>query len=203
MRRRCGVRKTDEASPGVRRLCIAVSSVDPAGLAGTIGYRLARTGHSAGALNGARRATSLDRALWDYQPDDDGELALLPPGVDEAQVISQFLGEARDALGQHNRGCGSSHRVRLRIAFHQGITFIADTGYSGPAVRIIRSLLNAQKLSDVLVDHVSAELAIIVSQQIFEDVIPYCPELRPAEFIQVQVMAAGNPSVSAWIRVAG
>lgn len=64
-------------------------------------------------------------------------------------------------------------------------------------------LLNAQELSDALIDNSSADLAVIVSQQVFEDVILHnSHDLQAAEFAPVQIANANETRVTAWIRVA-
>jgi len=192
----------DAANPAIRRLCIGVSF----GWARARGAsdRCAQTGELINVLDDACRDAPLDRALWHCQPQGDGELALLPPGVDEGYVIADFIREAGRVLYRHNQNIDQGSRLRLRIAFHQGITHIADSGYTGPAVAVICGLLDSQPLAHALIGNLSADLAVIVSQQIFEDVIQHDSyDLRAAEFVPVRIESPEENRTTAWIRIPG
>jgi hypothetical protein len=189
------------ANPSIRRLCIAVGWGQAVAAATAADKRSVPV--AVDVLDDVRRAAIPDRALWYCQPQDGGELVLLPPGVDEGHVIAEFTDEAGRALERHNRNRDPASPIQLRIAFHQGITLLSDSGYTGPAVRHICMLLNAQEFSDMLAASSSAELGIIVSQQIFEDVITHnSRDLRAAEFAHIQIANTNEQAVAAWIRIA-
>jgi hypothetical protein len=188
-------------NPAIRRLCIAVGADQVGELIDTADQRWAPGGE--GVLEDVRNSAALDRALWYCQPKGGGELALLPPGIDEGYIIAHFLHAAERALQRHNRDRGQDSFVRLRVAFHEGITELSDSGYSGPAVKLISGMLNAHEFCDFLTARPSAELAIIASQQVFEDVIMGSSDyMHASEFVQVQLANVNEGPVSAWIRVA-
>ncbi len=192
----------DGANPAIRRLCIAVA-FDQAHTGGKADQRAEPQGLS-DVLDDACRDAPLDRALWHCQPQGDGELAILPPGVDEGYVIGHFIREAGQALQFHNKRVEQGPRLRLRIAFHQGLTYVVDSGYMGPAVAAICGLLDSPQLTDALLNNLAADLAVIVSQPIFEEVVLHDGhDLRATEFVPAQIADPNETRLTAWIRVPG
>ena len=187
------------ANPAIRRLCIAVALHQAHDRDGALG-RLPEFG---ALLRSACRDSPLDRALWRRQPHCNGELAFLPPGIDEGYVIGYFLREAARALSEHNRSADGDSRARLEIAFHQGLTYITDSGYIGPAVTVVCGLLSSQQLMQALTNNQDADLAIAVSRQIFEEIILQAGDgLMAQGFSSVEIQGPDGARLPAWIRAA-
>ncbi|WP_283137751.1 hypothetical protein [Rhizohabitans arisaemae] len=187
-----------DASASVRRLCVAVDvddgGPDPLGSGHSLPHLVAR----------ASSATGLDRLCMQQDAEAGGGLLLLlPPGVDEAKVIGDLLGELRAVLWRHNRHAGASGRIRLRLAFHQGLTRIGEVGFVGRAVDTVRRLCSCAELRRELIRHPDADLAAILSEQLFDDVIEHERHgLRRCSFRAVDVREDGCTR-RAWIHVQG
>lgn len=113
---------------------------------------------------------ALERAQWLTQPQGDGELALLPPGVDEARVITGLWRELREGLHRYNRHANAAARLRMRIAVHEGQTYIADNGFAGDAINTVCRLRDCAEVKAAL-SASDGDLVLIVSDRIFGDVI--------------------------------
>jgi hypothetical protein len=111
---------------------------------------------------------ALERAHWIRQEQGDGELALLPPGIDEARVITALWREFREGLHRYNRGANDAARLRMRVAVHEGITYIADSGFAGTAVNTVCRLRDCKAAKDALSD-AHGDMILIVSDRIYED----------------------------------
>jgi hypothetical protein len=141
------------------------------------------------ALTSAADAVQLDRSLWHRQPQGDAELAILPPETDEAAVVADLPRELAISLRRQNRLLKAEVRLRLRIAMHCGMLHVGALGYPGPAPVETCRLLDAPPLKRALAAAVDADLALIVSEQLFRDVVvPGYRGLRPELFLQVPVV---------------
>jgi hypothetical protein len=98
------------------------------------------------------------------------ELALLPPGVDEARVIMGLWRELRAGLHGYNRYASQAARLRMRIAVHEGQTYIADNGFAGDAINTVCRLRDCAEVKSAL-SATDSDLVLIVSDRIFYDVI--------------------------------
>lgn len=139
-------------------------------------------------LREAGERGALERAQWLTQPQGDGELALLPPGVDEARVITGLWRELREGLHRYNRHASAAARLRMRIAVHEGQTYIADNGFAGDAINTVCRLRDCAEVKAAL--RASAgDLVLIVSDRIFYDIIRGCDahDLPASGFTEVNV----------------
>jgi hypothetical protein len=159
---------TEPGGNGVRRMCIAFD----------LEHYSRRT--DAGQIE-AQRAMSklvreagerggLGRAQWLTQDRGDGELALLPPGIDEAHVVTALWRELREGLHRYNRHANAAARLRMRVAVHEGQTYIADSGFAGDAINTVCRLCDCTAAKDAL-SGTEGDLVLIVSDRIFFDVI--------------------------------
>jgi hypothetical protein len=159
---------TEPIGHGVRRMCVACDlehySRRPDN--GQIEAQRAM----ARLLGEAGERGALERAQWLTQPQGDGELALLPPGVDEARVITALWRELREGLHRYNRHASTAARLRMRIAVHEGQTYIADNGFAGDAINTVCRLRDCAEAKDAL-SATDGDLVLIVSDRIFYDVI--------------------------------
>lgn len=153
---------------GVRRMCIAFdlekysSGIDAA--------QIEKQRALAAMARDASERGALGRASWLRQEQGDGELALLPPGVDEAHVIVALWREFREGLHRYNRYATDAARLRLRVAVHEGQTYAADNGFAGDAINTVCRLRDCAEAKAALRD-TESDLVLIVSDRIFDDVI--------------------------------
>jgi hypothetical protein len=154
-------------------------------------------------LDEAGDAALLDRAVWDRSGAGGAQLALLPPGVDEGRVVADFVRELGAALRRRNGQLTGPARLRLRLAVHQGITRVTEAGCAGPAVVRTRRLLGSAALRARLARNRNADLAVIVSAELFEDVVDQdYPDLRGSDFepVTLDTQEAGL-TARAWVYV--
>jgi hypothetical protein len=204
-----------EGSDPVRRLCAAVT-VHPPGPAGTNGAVPAarRAGpheRMAGAVRRACLAAGLDRLFlqdqWRRGGGDpaapDGIVLVMAPGVHEYRVIGDLVRELRAVLWRRNRRADDDSRLRLRLAFHQGLTRLGERGFEGRAVTTVLDLCASERLGAALSASPGHDLALIISTPLLDDLVHLEPPgLRREGFRRVGVPVAGRP-MSAWIRIPG
>jgi len=151
------------------------------------------------ALNQAACGVGLDRGHWDKQVGGDGELATLPEGVEPAPVAGAFAIGLAEALREVNGGApgggvasGSGFRLRVRLALHHGTLMAGPFGPAGDAPIVVQRLLDAGPLRRLLVDDAHRDLAYVVSDSLFEDVVQtgFCA-LPPEAFEPIKVTAKG------------
>lgn len=177
---------TSAIGHGVRRLCIAVD-LEHYSQRSDAGQVEAQRAMST-LLRRAGEHGALERALWLIQPQGDGELALLPPGIDEAYVITSLMQQVSSGLHEYNRIASDAARLRMRIAVHEGVTYVADSGFAGDAINTVCRLRDAAEARKAL--HAArGDVVLIVSARIYQDVI--CGNdsyvLPPAEFRPAQI----------------
>ncbi|MEU6092572.1 hypothetical protein ABZ865_38515 [Streptomyces sp. NPDC047085] len=185
--------------PGIRRLIVAVD------LVGSSRHDHLRQ------LNTQRRLVELmqrvcaeagvDRDACLRQPQGDGELLLLPPGLDEGRVVPGLVRELSIALREVNRDLGDEARLRLRSALHQGIVHEAANGFVSRAVVRACRLLDSPVLRQAMSCLPACELALAVSEQLYEDVLEHGYRgLDPDRFQRYRVdMPEKGFSADTWV----
>ncbi|MFD2767724.1 hypothetical protein [Micromonospora eburnea] len=155
-------------------------------------------------LQGAASAVGLDRMTWSTQQAGDGELAILPRDVPESRVIGRFVPELNRRLRAYNLSRVDAARIRLRIAVHQGLVHLdGANGFPGSAVVFVCRLCDAGPVKRALAAFPDAGVALVVSTEIFRDVVSEYPEeMRPERFRRVRVSHADKEfEESAWVCV--
>jgi len=185
--------------PGVRRLIVAVD------LVGSSRHDHLRQ------LNAQRRLVEImqeacaeagvDRDDCLRQPQGDGELLLLPPGLDEGRVVPGLVRELVVAVREENRDLGEEARLRLRVAVHQGIVHEGANGFVSRAVVRTCRLVDSPPLRLAMTNLPACELALAVSDQLYEDVLGHGYRgLDPEKFLRYRVeMPEKGFSADAWV----
>lgn len=153
---------------GVRRMCIAFDLEHYS--QGTDASQVEKQRAMAAMVRDACARGALERAQWHTQDQGDGELALLPPGIDEARVLTALWREFREGLHRYNRHANASARLRMRVAAHEGMTYLADSGFAGTAINTVCRLRDCREAKDAL-RAAEGDMVLIVSDRIYEDVI--------------------------------
>lgn len=143
----------------------------------------------------------LDRANWMTQQGGDGELAILPQGTSEVTIVASFAPTLDRILRTHNHSLVSTSRVRLRMAVHEGLVHLdGANGYPGEAIVTVCRLVDAPPLKRALRSYPGANVALIVSERVYHDVVRHYPDLRPERFRHVPVRLADKDfDADAWI----
>ncbi|SCL46680.1 hypothetical protein GA0070606_1032 [Micromonospora citrea] len=146
--------------------------------------------HFRDLLHEAAGDVGLDRVAWTTQQAGDGELAILPRDVAESRVIGRFVPELNRRLRGYNSSRVPAARIRLRIAVHQGLVHLdGANGFPGNAVVFVCRLGEAEPVKEALAAFPDAGVALIVSTEIYRDVVTEYPEeMRPERFRRVEVV---------------
>jgi hypothetical protein len=151
--------------------------------------------HLGDAMEWAAGVAGLDRGVWVEQQGGDGELAVLPEDTDLAQVVGGFAPALQSALEGLNATLVSSPRLRVRLALHYGSLILGDAatfGAAGPAPVVVSRLLDARPLRLHLEARPELDVALIVSDVLYRDVVcsGFCA-LSPEEFRPVRFKKKG------------
>ncbi|MEV5749767.1 tetratricopeptide repeat protein [Actinoallomurus sp. NPDC052308] len=137
------------------------------------------------------------------QSSGDGVLIMPPSDIDETTVLPDLVRGMTTALRQENRMLSDAARIRVRLALTNGIVATGPAGFSGPAVIECFRLLDSPPAKAALVDFPRAELALIVSDYLYQDVIRHgFADLRPEDFSNVQsTLPEKSFTANAWVWV--
>ncbi|WP_413811284.1 hypothetical protein [Streptomyces sp. OE57] len=139
-------------------------------------------------LDRAATLSSLDRLSWKRQPQGDQEFAVLPAGTPEQVVLGEFIRNLTVALGECNAHRPRKQPMRLRLAMDLGVARTAALGHSGPAPIAVARYLNAPPLKSVLSGTRTTNLAVIVSDRLYQDVVQHHSHgLDPDQYLKVHV----------------
>lgn len=177
----------EDKPPGIRRLCVAYGVESPDGCGSDEKIAAERRGIQ--AFTGVCASLGLSRMLLDRHSA--GQVGVLPVGIDEPRVVSSLVeGLIRATAGLN---------VRLRLAFHEGVTTFAADGFRGNAIATVRRLAESPPLRAALAEHPGADLAVMLSPPVFEGIGPGLPA---DQFRQVEIAGPGaSPWDVAWIFV--
>jgi class 3 adenylate cyclase len=146
-------------------------------------------------MEAAAGQAGLDSRLWFRQQAGDGELAVLPEDIDVATVVGVFVPALQAELERLNRAAGPQVRLRVRLALHHGPLILGGSATFGPAGHapvVVSRLLDARPLRLHLRAHPDIDLAVIVSEGLYRDVIcsGFCA-LAPEDFRPVRPKIKG------------
>jgi hypothetical protein len=143
-------------------------------------------------------APVVDELLLYQQRADDGDVVLLPVGIDEPRTLTLLLNWLVGALRRANAGW-QGPRVGLRVAVHEGITTLIAGVFDGPAVRKTCRLLGSGPLGTAVAHQPTANLVVLFSDRIYADLGEFGQDL-PAAPVEVGDPAACSPEVG-WLLV--
>jgi hypothetical protein len=156
-------------------------------------------------MDDATTDVGLDRVDWLIQQGGDGELAILPPGTSERTVAAKLAPVADRLLREHNQGLAPEAKVRLRLAVHQGLVHLdGANGFPSDAVVHVCRLVDSPQLKQALREFPGADVALVVSDSLYHEVIEHYRDLRPEHFLEVRAAIPDKGfSAPAWIYVPG
>ncbi|GAA0917541.1 hypothetical protein [Nonomuraea longicatena] len=147
---------------------------------------------------GAREA-GLRRETWTRQEAGDGEVIVLPEGEPELQVIDDLVHRVRKALHDHNRERRDDARLRIRISIGHGVVKRGAMGFVGQIVVTTCRLLNAQAGRTALKLNPRADLVLILTDRLYEDVVRQLhTSYRPESFTRLEVRTKQRTEI-AWM----
>ncbi len=99
----------------------------------------------------------------------DGQLLLLPAGVDEAKAVPGLVRGLRDMLPVLNARAADDEQIRLRAALAQGSVERAPLGFVAWSVELASRLLDSVELRTALAESADSDMALIVSADLYSD----------------------------------
>jgi hypothetical protein len=132
----------------------------------------------------------------------DGALVAVPPSADTTVLLTSLTDRLRAEIRQHNDVSAVPAQMQLRLAVHTGVVRSDGEGLVGTAVNHAFRILEADQLRRVL-RWTGADLALIASERVYEDVIRHGLGLAdPGEYQRIDVRVK-ETTTPAWIRVPG
>ncbi|MFI6705500.1 hypothetical protein ACIBF7_03650 [Nonomuraea sp. NPDC050478] len=147
---------------------------------------------------GAREA-GLRRETWARQEAGDGEVIILPEGEPELRVIDDLIRRVRKALRDHNRDRRDDARLRIRVSIGHGVVKRGAMGFVGQVVVTICRLLDARAARAALKANPRADLVLILTDRLYEDVVRQLhTSYRPESFTRLEVPTKERTEI-AWM----
>ncbi|MET7327458.1 hypothetical protein [Nonomuraea sp. NPDC005650] len=147
---------------------------------------------------GAREA-GLRRETWTRQEAGDGEVIVLPEGEPELRVIDDLVRRVRKALHDHNRERRDDARLRIRISIGHGVVKRGAMGFVGQVVVTTCRLLDAKAARTALKVNPRADLVLILTDRLYEDVVRQLhTSYRPESFTRLEVPTKERTEI-AWM----
>jgi hypothetical protein len=159
---------TGGQGPRQRRLCLVVD-IEAYGGRPYAAQQRAQSRLAQGLDHACERA-GVRRSSCALQDRGDGQLLLLPPGIDEERVVPGLLLGLRDALFTLNARGVADEVVRLRAAMAQGSVQAAPLGYVAWSVELACRLLDSASLRRKLSASRNSDMALIVPADLYTDV---------------------------------
>jgi hypothetical protein len=148
--------------------------------------------HLERAMAQAAMKAGLDRGRWYRQPRGDGELAVLPAGVNGLSLVADYPRKLASAVAACNQAGRDGPRMRLRLAIHHGAVAPGQFGPVGGAPVEISRLVDAETVRQHLRQRPEADIAPIVSATVYKEVIQSrLRGLNPEHFCRMAMRAKG------------
>jgi hypothetical protein len=189
----------DNKPPGIRRLCVAFGIEPPDEYDG--GELTAAEQQATQAFTDVCASLGLDRMLLNSREAGEEQVGLLPVGIDEPRVVSSLVEGLSRALAELNAPRVAAIPLRLRLAFHEGVTTLAAGGFQGNTLAKVRELAKSPQLRAALDEHPMARLAVLLSDPVFEDIGHFgYPGLPADRFQRVEIADPRRaPCCIAWV----
>lgn len=154
-------------------------------------------------FSSALKAAKIRSAAVQAQDRGDGYMVMFAAEVPKPTIVADFVRELGICLGSYNRTRNAAGRIRLRVSAHHGEVVSDGTGFAGRAVVDTARLLDSEPIRKALVTHDVVDLALILSDALFQAVVvERFRDLSPDDFQQVQVRVKAF-SGTAWLYVPG
>ncbi|WP_190862164.1 hypothetical protein [Actinomadura sp. RB99] len=146
----------------------------------------------------ATAAVHLSRVECHQEDRGDGFFLLAPIGFGVHTLVDPLMSLVRTGLRKVNKTLHPDNQLRLRMAVHEGYVYRDQEGFVGKDLNHLFRLLNAPAFR---ASFESGELALIVSDDVYQDVVKWGPGLvEPAEFQQV-VVTNKETRCLAWVNL--
>ncbi|CUU57394.1 Adenylate cyclase, class 3 [Parafrankia irregularis] len=155
-----------------------------------------------GIIEGALVEARIPPALL-QQDRGDGYLMVFPADIPKARIVADFIRELGISLNEYNAIRNELGRIRLRVSIHDGDILAHGTSWAGDAVVTGVRLADAAPVRDALAHDQDADLALILSSEVFDSVVlPRLRGLSPGDFREVDATVK-KFSAKAWLTLPG
>ena len=132
----------------------------------------------------------------------DGALIVVPPGVACKGIIDPLPERLRGLIRRHNHVSCQAAGIQLRAAAHIGPVEHDGHGFVGSDVNLLFRMLEARSLKRALAKS-SAELALIVSDDVYRRLVCRFPSLISPDAFQRVRFQVKNTRARAWTYLPG
>ena len=157
---------------GARRLCAAVDIVGWSSRANS-SARAEATHALVEALRAAGERAKVPIDEWTKHPGGDGGLIVFPAEIDESAMIAALVGALSTKLIAYNRTRPAGERLRVRLSIAQGTLHATELGFCDDVTICVARLVDSSALRAALVGYPAADIAVIVSEDLFHDVVSH------------------------------
>ena len=127
----------------------------------------------------------------------DGALIVVPPGLACKGIIDPLPERLRSLIRRHNHVSCQAAGIQLRAAAHIGPVEHDDHGFVGSDINLLFRMLEARPLRRALAGS-GAELALIVSDEVYRSLVCRYPSLVSPEAFQRVKFQVKYTRASAW-----
>jgi hypothetical protein len=127
----------------------------------------------------------------------DGVLTVMPPGTACRNIIDPLPERLRGLIRRHNHVSCDAAAIQLRTAAHIGPVDHDGHGFIGSDINLLFRMLNARPFKRVLASS-SAELALIISDYLYRNVVCRYPSLITPDAFQTVRFQDQHTSTQAW-----
>jgi serine/threonine protein kinase len=132
----------------------------------------------------------------------DGALIVIPPDVACKGIIDPLPERLRGLIRRHNHVSYQAAGIQLRAAAHIGPVEHDGHGFVGADINLLFRMLEARPLRRALAGS-RAELALIVSDEVYRSLVRRCPSLVSPEVFQQVRFQVKHTGAQAWIYLPG
>jgi hypothetical protein len=132
----------------------------------------------------------------------DGVLTVIPPGTACKKIIDPLPERLRGLIRRHNHVFRDAAAIQLRTAVHIGPVDHDGHGFIGSDINLLFRMLNARPLKRALTSS-SAELALIISDYLYHNVVCRYPSLISPDAFQPIRFQDQHMTTQAWAHLPG
>lgn len=121
----------------------------------------------------------------------DGKLILVPSSVPRIRLADRLWDRLLAGLRRYNAEYSETASIQLRVALHAGEVRVSPDGMVGTAINFAARILNAAPAKKAL-DQTKSMLALLVSENFFDDVIEADQAAAPDEFDRIRFEVGGT-----------
>lgn len=147
-------------------------------------------------VDNACQIAGIPTAICHCEDRGDGILLIAPPCVPAETLLDTLTNHLRAGLRQHNKVTRAEAMLRLRMAIHAGHVAFDPNGAYGTAVTRMFRMLEAPQVKSVAAN---AELAVVTSDHLYDEVIRHAPGLIDPTVYQPITITLKETQVQGWV----